>query len=241
MCYNTDTKWLFLLHVLASLFSAFLFTACQDTVEDETVKPSVRASFVKLNGSDTAVKATVFVEGPDGNALSGAVVIVKDGRNTMTQLAYESASCSYNGTLEEITGGTTYVVEVASVLSDGIIKLNIPYSAPEGPPRVTVFQDSDGNSVLRGQNLSANRQVQIGWADVGEGVVYQVAVKTALKTVYAVLTDACTVTVPSGNFQPGAYLLEITAQKIYGDVFFRTAPYYSASFAASPMVSCYVD
>jgi hypothetical protein len=221
------------------LFAVILLFGCNNSTQDTPVQPRIRAA-LKSTGSGT-IKATVFVEGPDGNALSGAVVIVKDTRNTLTQLMYESVTCSYNGILEELTGETNYTIEVSSILSSSIINMKIPYSALESTPNVTVFQDSDGNSVLHGQNLLSNRPIQIGWSDCGEDVVYQITIRTALKSVYAVSSNACTVTVPAGSIPAGSYLLEISAQKIYGDVYYRTAPYYSASFMAAPMVSCYVN
>jgi len=214
-------------------------TGCSNPEQNApSSQPNVRAAF-KTSGTGS-IKANVFVEGPDGNALSGAVVLVRDSRNSLLQLTYESSSCSYTGLLDELSGETEYTVEVTSILSDSIISLTVPYTMMESTPHVIVFQDADGNSVLSGQSVTASRPIQIGWYDCGEGVVYQITIKTALATVYAVSSTACMVTIPADTIPAGTYTLEITAQKIHGDMYYRTAPYYSASIITAPLMSCHV-
>jgi hypothetical protein len=216
----------------------FLFFSC-DNSSQENVQPRVRA-VLKSTGSG-GVKATVFVEGPDGNSLSGAMVNIKDKRNALLQLGYDSVTCSYTGILEELSGESSYNVEVATILSSKNIHLTVPYSKLSDAPNITIFQDAAGNSVLHGQSIESNQPVQIGWAGSGEGVVYQVTIRTALKTVYSTSTNANTVTVPAGAIPPGAYLLELSAQKIHGDAFFISSSYYSLSFINAPLVSCNVN
>lgn len=216
----------------AVLLAAFLFAGCNDGTEN--TEPQVRAS-IKFS-STNMVRAAVFVEGPNGNSLTGALVTVKNDRNILTQLPYESSTSSYNGVIEEVIGN--YTVEVKSILSKKVTRLKIPYSLPSGAPNVTVFQDEDGNLALRGQSLSSNRRIQITWFDCGEGVVYQVAIKSALRTVYSVSTEACILSLLPDTLPVGAYLLEIAAQKIEGDVTFTKKPYYSASYKTIPSVNC---
>jgi hypothetical protein len=216
----------------------FVLFSC-DNFSRENVQPHVRA-VLKSTGSG-GVKATVYVEGPDGNSLSGAMVNVKDKRNALLQLGYDSVSCSYTGILEELSGESGYDVEVATILSSKNIKLTVPYSKITNAPNITVFQDAAGNSVLHGQTIESSQPVQIGWAGSGEGVVYQVTIRTALKTVYSTSTNANTVTVPADTIPSGAYLLEVSAQKIHGDAFFISSSYYSLSYINAPLVSCNVN
>jgi len=135
------------------------------------IQPNVRAA-LRASGSGS-VRAMVYVEGADGNSLSGAIVTVKDDRNAIVQLNYDSAACSYNGLLEELPGNTNYIIEVISILSKENIVLTVPYSRLTSAPEVTVFQDMAGNSVLQGQSIEANLPVQIGWSGSGDGVVYR--------------------------------------------------------------------
>ncbi len=221
-------------------FVLLLFAMCENPAQESSqARSRVRAAF--RSGGNNVIKASVFVEGPDGNSLSGAVVTVTDNRNSMQQLNYNSSSCSYDGVLEEVTGDTAYILEVLSILSDDVIRLSIPYSKPENAPNVIVFQDANGNSVLNGQPILKGQAIQIGWANCGEDVVYQLTLRTSLENVYVVSSNACTVTIPAGTIPAGAYILEITAQKIYGDMYYRSFPYYSASTISAPMLSFYVN
>jgi hypothetical protein len=214
----------------------FIFFSCDNS---EPTMPRVRA-VLKSTGAG-GVRATVFVEGPDGNSLSGAMVTVKDTRNALLQLNYDSVACSYNGITEELPGESSYDVEVATIISPRKINLTVPYSRISVAPNITVFQDAEGQSVLHGQNIKSNQPVQIGWAGSGEAAVYQVTIKTALRTVYSVSTNANTVMVPAGVVPPGSYVLELSAQKIQGDAFFNSSSYYSLSFINASPVSCNVE
>jgi hypothetical protein len=181
------------------------------------------------------------VEGPDGNSVSGALVTVSDETNKATILTYDSNACAYGADMEEPEADMTYTVELVTMLLDSPITREIPYSGLSKKPDVTVFQDASGNSVLNGQGLSGNAHFQIAWASCGTGVVYQLAVKAALKTVYATSTNAETVTIPAGDIPTGIYTLEISAQRIYGDPYFKEADYCSLSSSKSMGLSFHVD
>ncbi|MDR0495658.1 MAG: hypothetical protein LBG95_08550 [Treponema sp.] len=222
--------------VLLALCCAFF--SCKNPSQ-EPVRPGIRA-VLKSTGTG-GVKASVFVEGPDGNSLSGAVVTVLDTRNALLQLSYDSVACSYNGITEELPGESSYIIEVTTMIFPEKLRLTAPYSRLSDAPNITVFQDAAGNSVLHGQSIESSQPVQIGWEGSGEGIVYQAVIKTALKTVYSVSTNANTVTVPEDTIPAGSYLLELSAQKIHGDAFFSSASYYSLSFINAPPVSCDVN
>jgi hypothetical protein len=221
------------------LAMCFTFFSCKDPPVEEPEPPRIRA-VLKSTGTG-GVRASVFVEGPDGNSLSGAVVTVLDTRNALLQLNYDSVACSYNGIMEELPGESTYKVEVTTIRYPEKLNLTVPYSRLSVAPNITVFQDATGNSVLHGHSLESSQPVQIGWEGSGGGVVYQATIKTALKTVYSVSTNANTVSIPAGAIPFGSYLLELSAQKIHGDAFFRSSSYYSLSFINAPPVSCDVN
>jgi hypothetical protein len=71
--------------------------------------------------------------------------------------------------------------------------------------------------------------------------VYQIALKTALQTVYATSTNAATLTIPALTLPAGSYWLEIIAQRIHGDPYFKGASYYAVSSLSSAGVSCNVE
>jgi len=236
--YSNKNKQFFSILFLIFI-TIILHNGCKNDLSNIQIQIRVRASF-RSSAADT-IQAKVYVEGPDGNAVSAAVVTVKNNLNMVTQFDYNSSTYSYNANLEEPLDSSNYIVEVSTVLSGDIISLIVPYSKLTNMPNVTVFQDAAGNSALHGQSLTSTQPIQIGWAESGEGVVYRVTLKTMLRTVYAVSTEARTVTLSPNTLPSGSYLLEISAQKTHGDIYFRSAPYSSVSFLSAPMVSCNVN
>jgi len=221
------------INVLIPIIVGLILFSC---AAPEDVKPNVRAA-LRATGTGS-IRAMVFVEGADGNSLSGAVVTIRDKRNALLQLNYDSVACSYNGLMEELPGESSYNVEVVTILSKEKITLTVPYSRLLTAPEVIVFQDMAGNSVLLGQSIDSNQPVQIGWSGSGDGVVYQVTIRTALKAVYSVSTNSLNITVPAGSIPSGSYLLEISAQKMYGDAYFKTSSFFSLSYINASLVSC---
>ena len=185
------------------------------------------------------IKCSAFIEGPSGDNVSGALINVTDSYKQVSQLLYDTGSSSYSARIEENTD--TYNFEITSVLLHGTKHIHVPYTMILKSPGVTVFQDSNGNSVLSGQNLDRGLPVQIAWSNCGADVSYQLAVKTALRTVYAVTTNAETIIIPENLLPMGTYTLTISAQKIHGDPLFKTADYYSLSNSTTVGLGFYVN
>jgi len=173
------------------------------------------------------LKCTAIIEGPNGNSVSGALVNVFDSLNQVTQLVYDSNSCSYSARIDENTD--TYTFEIRSVLLDEPRHIIVPYTAITKSPNVTVFQDSAGSSVLNGEDLAIGLPIQIAWASSGTGITYQLSVRTALRSYYTVSTNAETITIPGNVIPQGIFTLNISAQRIYGDPTYKTSNYYSLS------------
>jgi hypothetical protein len=201
------------------------------TLLDTGQKVQVRTT-VTASGSGS-VQCTVCVEGPNGESVSGALVVLWDETNKAAMLSYDSSTCTYSTAVEEQEGETMYTIEVATILLDAPVVQKIPYAGLSKKPDITVFQDAAGNSVLNGQTLSKNTPLQIAWTSCGNGIVYQLAVKTALKMIYAISSNAETVTIPADIIPAGVYTLEILAQKISGDPNFKKADYCSTSSSKS--------
>jgi hypothetical protein len=182
---------------------------------------------------------TAFVEGPRGESVSGALVNVSDSSNQITQLAYDYNSGSYSGRIEENTG--TYIFGIRSLLLDEPRRIAVPYTAITRSPSVMVLQDSEGNSALNGEYLNAGLPIQAAWSSSGSGIVYQISVRTPLRTFYAVSTNAETITIPGNAIPQGTFTLGISAQKIYGDPSFETSDYYSLSNSATVGMSFNVN
>jgi hypothetical protein len=156
-------------------------------------------------------------------------------------LSYDSNTCTYGTAVEEQGGETMYTIEVATILLDNPIVQKVPYSELSRRPDITVFQDAAGHSVLNGQAISKETPLQIAWTSCGTGIVYQLTVKTTIKTIYAISSNAETVTIPADIIPSGLYTLEILAQKIYGDPYFKEADYCSTSSSKSMGISFNVN
>jgi hypothetical protein len=218
-------------------FAGLLFFSCNNQANN--IQPNVRAA-LRATGTGS-IKATVFVEGIDGNSLSGAIVNIRDNCNAILQLNYDSVACSYTGLIEELPGESIYQIEVKSIIAKENIILQIPYSKLSTAPDIIIFQDMLGNSVLSGQSIESAQPIQIGWNGSGDGVIYQVTIRTALKIVYATSTNDHSIILTAGSIPTGNYYLEVSSQKVHGDVYFKTSPYYSLSFINASQVSCDVN
>jgi hypothetical protein len=221
------------------LMVTLCFFSCNNGVQENThAQGRVRASVISTGSGN--VRCSVVVEGPGGDSLSGAVVSVMDVGNKISSLTYDPSVCAYQVVLEE-QAGTTYTFEINTILSETSITIDVPYTAVLTKPNITIFQDEEGDSVLNGQSLKNNLASQIAWSSCGDGVIYQISIKTALTIVYMVSTNANTYTFPAGSIPAGNYAVEVMAQKIYGDPLYKTKNYYSVSTTAGMVLSFNVN
>jgi len=192
----------------------------------------VRANVIQ-DGTD-AVQCVLYAEGPFGDALSGAAATVNDPDNRMALLVYDASSCSYLAQLPAPSQETIYTFEVTSIILDEPLTIQVPYTPVETAPAVSVFQDSAGNDFFNAGKVAHTSPIQIGWESCGEDLTYQIDIKTTVKTVYSASTKALTVTIPADTLSGGVnYILQITAQALRGDPFYKTANYYSLSSKTS--------
>jgi hypothetical protein len=73
------------------------------------------------------INCVVYVEGPNGDSASGALVTIEDETNRVTMLTYDSVHCNYSAAVEEPEEFTMYAVEVTTILSDIPLIKGIPY------------------------------------------------------------------------------------------------------------------
>lgn len=214
--------------------SIHLLTGCGDSAGSANGDIEIRA-ILESEGS-SSVDFRIYVEGSDGNALTGSVVLVSDSISRVTNLEFDPDTYCYTGSAN-ISPDGMFNIRVDSNAVDGAQTITVPHTVLSLKPVVTTFQDADGNSVLSGQSLISASPIQIAWKSAGTGVVYQVTIKTALSTVYAVSTGACNISIGASKIPAGTdYYLDIVAQKIYGDLYFITDNYYSVSVIRSASV-----
>lgn len=224
-------------HTLAfGLFCAlFFFAACDQSGETDDSDVRVRTLIESTGTADAEV--TVTVEGPDGNAVSGAVVLVRDSANTVSILPFDYEICSYTGAREVLPDGV-FVVCVKSALLEKDYERSITHVQLVTKPELIEFRDQSGNSVLEGSALNGSEPLQIAWNSLGDGVVYIVSLRTAVTVYYKASTEACTYQVPADTLSVESdYYIDIQAQKILGDPLYSDEDYYSASCSGSTYVN----
>ncbi len=215
------------------LFIGFIiFTSCQNNIE-ETFKVRVAA----VSDNTEYITFNVYPENSQGNIVSGAVVTITDESNAVHLLPFSSGNQVYTETIEG-TNSSVYTVQVSSncISQPRIIK--ILHTVLTEKPALTVFNDSDGNSALAGNELQSNKEIQLAWKSLGENVVYNVSIKSTLKTVFSKSTEIPLVIIPANTLKENSnYTVYITAQKIYGDPVFLKDDFYSASSITSSGIS----
>jgi hypothetical protein len=77
------------------LFLCVFFSCANSAQTDTEANVQVRTK-ITASGAGS-VRCTVYVEGPTGNSVSGALVTVHDETNKVTMLSYDSGLCTYSG------------------------------------------------------------------------------------------------------------------------------------------------
>lgn len=191
---------------------------------------------VESSATGSAATANVYLEGSDGNVLTGAVVLVSTADNIVTKLDFDSTAYCYRTKSLPLSKSQEYRFTIQSNAASKIITYTVPHSFISTQPIVNVFEGSSGKSVLKGDKLEATDAIQVAWSPSDGGNVYQITIKDSVQTVYSTATSGTFVRIPADTLASGSYYLEITAQSLYGDPLFQDADFYSASSCKSTKV-----
>lgn len=212
-------------YFLVILVILFIFVSCKTDVEHSVLHEKILLKTDKNNSSEVKI----ILEGKDGNCVDGAFVAIKSDKNDYSILEYNSdLRCYYEnfefGSLENIN----FVID--SVLLERKKEVMVPHFLLEKKPVLTVFSDSEGNSVLQGKSINSESEIQIAWDYPVENCLYKVSISSSLETMYKTSTKSQTVFVPKNVLQSGKfYYLKIEVQKSSGDILFEKDNYYSVS------------
>ena len=88
-----------------------LFVSCTNNLPETNTAINVRASIVPGTGY---LRCLVFIEGPDGNTVTGALVNVSNSLNQVTQLTYDIGRNAYTARIE--VENDTFTFQIASIL-----------------------------------------------------------------------------------------------------------------------------
>lgn len=208
-----------------------LFAGCSNQASPETVEKTdiFPRTIITSSGTEEAVDIQVFVEGSDGNELTGALVLVTTNTSSVKRIDFDVESFSYKTQISYPSDGK-FTFSISSSLVEEKKEFTLYHKKLSMIPCISKFCDSEANSVLEGNTLLADKEIQLGWNSLGDGVIYVVTIKTALQTVYSVSTKAQQIIIPANTLTADtAYFAQIQAQQIDGDPTFTEVNYYSAS------------
>lgn len=223
--------------IALTIITIFLFISCSQNKE-QNIK--ARVSFLSSNGSTIFV--TVVPENTfSGDVVTGALVLVTDSTNSVTTLDFDYQKQNYSGVLENSLNSDEYKVIIKSQICDDKI-INVNHVKLQIKPSLTIFEDSSGNSVLKGKDLDCDLPIQIAWSSLGTNVVYRVEIQNGMNTVFSKSTQATTMVIPENILEEkSSYYLTITAHQSYGDIYFQKDEYYSSSSIKSSGFSFYAN
>lgn len=201
-----------------------IFTACsQYTPSVASLTASIISSY------DNPVVIRVFMEGNDGNYITGARVHITNPGGQLESAGFTTNEGCYKGYFEELLSGE-YTITVYSPLLPQTETMVIQHTIPEGSPFITQLSDEGGNNALLGNPLNGNSNVSVRWDPVTGGGIYVVSLKRGVNPVWTQSLSECALTIPSLTMADnGSYTLSITSQCITGDPFLIEEPYYSVS------------
>lgn len=206
------------------VFSAVLFSCSHDNT---ALVPNIR-TFIQSEGLGI-VEINIYIEGVDGNSLTGAFVAVSTDSLSYTYMKYSPEECCYKGSMQGTSCNKYYFI-VDSILFQNRVTFSIQHEQLTDKPVVSVLSDAAGNSGLNGEELNADLPIQICWTQPSSNCTYIVSIRTATETVYSVSTQNSTVYLPPETLSNGLnYYVKIQAQKSYGDILYNKENYYSVN------------
>ncbi len=208
------------------IFLMFAIISCKQG-NDDVKKVNARVLIESNKNSESIIK--VFLEDIYGNTLTGAKIICVDKNNRASLLDFDALKYYYWTETELPASGDVRFYIKTNALDESLV-VTIPHEKIISKPKVIAFQDSDAKSVLKGEDVSAKKEIQIAWYSMGDNCVYTIEIKTSLSTVYSCASTSSNITIPENTLKSNKnYYLVITAQKYSGDPLFEKVNYYSFS------------
>lgn len=195
----------------------------------ETKKDSMDIRFVLETKNMVQTVANIFLEGNDGNLVTGSSVIVRNSENVATLIGFDFTKGCYSGNIPASSDGK-YSVEIISKLLDEKKTQTVEHFTLEENPTINQLVDSDSNDATLGGELNLNSDISLTWNSVSNSSIYQIKVLKNGKEVYVSTSKENTVIIAADTLkESGQYSVFISAQYISGDPLFEKENYYSYS------------
>ena len=178
----------------------------------------------------------VYVEGSDGDSVTGSLVLVVTPSYETLLLDYNESKGCYTGSLSGAESGT-YHLTIRSYMSKDPFELEVPHAVLITRPIISGVSGVDGTNGLTGYPLATDEGITVSWNVVPEASAYRLEVRKDGVVVYAASCRDTAFLIPEGSIKAtGTIGLSVLAQYQAGDPFFLEASYSSVSTAAGPNV-----
>ncbi|QEN04432.1 hypothetical protein EW093_06880 [Thiospirochaeta perfilievii] len=213
---------------MKKLLTLFLVILLSCDLDDKIDEPTLKIRSVLEVSTTSEIKAKVYLEGVNGQAINGALVYILTPYNQMNLLDFDYDIGCYTAFLgSPITG--TYSIAVESRAYKDLTR-EIDFVNLGEDLDFILIQDDSGHDALYGQDISLNGKLSITWDILNNISLYQVKVTKPDGTVYEVSTIENSVLLDNSVLDvKGNYSIQLLAQYIYGDPLFQSFDYYAVN------------
>lgn len=204
---------------------------------DREINMRIALESVKNEGNHVRV----FLEGKDGNFLTGSTVIIVNSQGVVNLLGFSFEKGCYIGEIPFSVDGI-YKIMVDSVLMRNTLVQEINHYILLEDSEIQVLQNPQDLSALEGETLDIAKGLQIGWSSVEHATVYQIMLYYEGNLCYLGTASSTSLTLEPEQLKgSGLYTCQIVAQYISGDALMLQENFYSFSQTSGSSVNFYME
>lgn len=204
------------------LLAASCMVATEASPSGISIKSRVESS------SDGATLVRAYLEGPDGNQVTGARVLVSSPEGSVSQLDFSLNRGCYFVDLDNSSSGN-YLLTVDSTLLSKPRQVTIPLKTLAVAPVLAEVSDDDGSDALIGESLSTHASTTVRWSPVPDASLYVVKVSFGATVAWKRSTADPFCEIPEASISAGNYTLQVRAQYMQGDPYLVDTDTFSGS------------
>lgn len=202
---------------------------CSLGKDDVSSEKTLDIRFIIETKNKQQTSANIFLEGSDGNLVTGSTVIIINSENVATLAGFDFTKGCYSNYIPSTLNGE-YSIEVISSLLDKKRVQKVEHFILLEAPLINQLADSEGNRALTGDTLNISEEINLSWDLVKESTIYQIRILKNGKDIYTGSSKDNSIIIPGNTLkEEGQFSVYITAQYISGDPIFEKSNYYSYS------------
>lgn len=212
------------------------FTGCNTNTTRSIT--SIKLSVVSKYSS--VVQVSVYLEGMDGNYVSGARVLAINPAHQVQVLGFSNTAGCYYGIFNDLLSGP-YTIEVySSLVGPEGKEYVVEHKIPQGASTITQCSDASGNNTLIGQEVNAVQDISLRWTALDNASLYVLQINQGYLQAYSSSVLGNSLIIPANTLSPGSYTVKLSAQWLSGDPYLVSSDTYSVSQSQSSSFSLIV-